>query len=154
MRNISFFMYFMSCMFAFAGNDIPSYKGRQSSDLFFKGKTEEQILDDCVNNQSTLVVNFCEKRKFEMASRKLKVLFSIQLKATKKNDISLRGNGLPAASAYFISSQISWLKYRDDTCVFEYLYSGSGTIRGVEYFSCLLKMTNRRIEELSDESSE
>ncbi|MEJ2610137.1 MAG: lysozyme inhibitor LprI family protein [Candidatus Thiodiazotropha sp.] len=90
---------------------------------------------DCDNPTTTIAMNVCAGREVENAESQLEkyVLKAEEKYATEKNIVeTLR------------KSQEAWINYRKSYCAAIYEVWSGGTIRGVMFSGCMLKLTKDR----------
>ncbi|MFP4894191.1 lysozyme inhibitor LprI family protein [Paraburkholderia sp. EG304] len=64
-------------------------------------------------------------------------------------DQELRANGEPEALPYFRRGQESWNLYRDNECYAEVYEAGQASLRFVEFWDCMTRITTHRLDELT-----
>jgi uncharacterized protein YecT (DUF1311 family) len=102
------------------------------------GRAQTQELKDPCQDGSTMAGNSCAQKKFAEADGRLNVEYKGLLAnlATSEAGEKLR------------VSQRAWLKYRDAEAEYEAQFYKGGSGESGIFYTCLLRMTNARIEEL------
>ncbi|TFZ01846.1 lysozyme inhibitor LprI family protein [Ramlibacter humi] len=94
---------------------------------------------DCNVNQ--LAMNVCAAARFEEVDKELNRLYRAKLPMLRH----------PATRTRFRDAQRAWLAFRDAACLYE---AGpreeSGSIWPVEHYGCLVKHTERRIQDMRE----
>ena len=113
-----------------------------STGLAWAQKDDELLresLKNCDANQ--LAMNTCARYRFDVADKKLNDLYQRKLRLLETS----------ATKKRFIAAQRAWISFRDRACLYD---AGpreeSGSIWPLEYFSCMLLHTGRRIEDMEE----
>lgn len=99
--------------------------------------------DPCRDPQSQAEMNMCAAKRFKAADAELNRVYD-QLASMLEGDSAAR---LKAA-------EVSWIKYRDDNCVYEADFFEGGSMRPLILSSCLERMTKARTAELRGQIKE
>lgn len=102
---------------------------------------------------STVEVQDCLEKKLTKTDAKLNETYRKLLSMKKSLDEQLNKEGLPGGASAFsahalMSAQKAWIKYKDANCQFYYSLSYPGTGAGLEYGTCVVRMTKERTHEL------
>ncbi|MFP3796467.1 lysozyme inhibitor LprI family protein [Paraburkholderia sp. SIMBA_027] len=116
----------------------------------YPGMTPDQIKAHCKNeNLGGMEMATCAQFSFEAANATLAKAVEENEKEIAKNDMEIRKNHNPVALPYFKRAQISWQNYRDNQCYANVYEIGEASIRFIDFYACMEKITNSRIDELS-----
>jgi len=107
--------------------------------LFFSHSIYAEEKLDCENPLSTTAMNICANQAVELENDSLDKYLA---KAREKYSDS------PEIVEALNNSQESWLVYRKSYCNAISVQWSGGTIQGVMFSSCMLKLTKRRIHNI------
>ncbi|MBN1916046.1 DUF1311 domain-containing protein [Candidatus Dojkabacteria bacterium] len=103
--------------------------------LLNKVDTDNNAID-CKEQKSQSEMNICAKNKAEEEITRLEKILTDLKKVNNDNLI--------------ISSQDSWKQYRDQTCKLESKQYEEGSMQPLIEWSCIERITNKRVEELEN----
>ncbi|MGF6484971.1 lysozyme inhibitor LprI family protein [Paraburkholderia sp. JPY419] len=128
------------------------YKQIQSSATYFSGHSEKEIDHLCKSGEHATNDDLaqCQHREFERA----KVRLDDKLKAVtarfERGDNFLKTyDEKPLAMPYFVSAQVSWMKFRDSQCYAETYMMGEAAERDIYFWGCMTDITQTRVNELA-----
>ncbi|MGF6789454.1 lysozyme inhibitor LprI family protein [Paraburkholderia sp. 35.1] len=117
---------------------------------YFAGKTEEQIQRFCKNDAlATMDVSACAQHDFERVAQTLEKKVSAIERIMADGDKELRTRGEPEALPYFRRGQENWKLYRDNECYADVYEVGQASLRFVEFWDCMTRITRNRLDELT-----
>lgn len=126
------------------------YKKARPASVYFTGKTREQIELYCKNDTlGGIDLAACAHFEFEVTIDALDKRVLMVTQKMEKNDESLRSEGEPQALPYFKKAQAHWKIYRDSNCYAEAYESGPASLRFIEFWNCMSRITKNRLNELT-----
>ena len=112
---------------------------------------------DCRSPQTQMEITVCSAEEFERADHKLnRVWRTVTLKLQRWDKSPERKRDkLTALYPVMLASQRAWLRYREEQCSLEGLYSAEGGSAQQSFVSlCRARLTKQRNEELQHISQE
>lgn len=126
------------------------YKKAKPASQFFSGKTPKQIASYCENEKlGTRDLSACAQFRYETALDVLNKRVSSVERALEDNDKRNGAFGEPAALPFFKKSQANWERYRDNNCYSDVYSVGQASLRFVDFWDCMARITKNRIDELT-----
>ena len=118
---------------------------------YFAGKTQQQIQRFCKHDAvATMDVSACAQHSFERVARTLEKKVSAIERIMADGDRKLHANGEPEALPYFRRGQENWKLYRDNECYAEVYEVGQASLRFVEFWDCMNRISSNRLAELTN----
>lgn len=127
------------------------YKNAKPTSQFFSGKTREQIASYCKNEiLGTRDLSECAQFRYEMVIDSLNRRVSSVEKIIEDSDKRNEVYGQPAALPFFKRSQAYWEQYRDNYCYSDVYSVGQASLRFVDFWDCMARITKNRLDELTE----
>lgn len=101
--------------------------------------------DPCRDPQSQAEMNMCAAKRFKAADAELNRVY---------NQLASMLGGDADSPARLKAAELSWIKYRDDNCVYEADFFEGGSMRPLIHSSCMERMTKARTAELRGQIKE
>lgn len=155
MRAINlFFLLFFICTAVYSSESIYGsafdYKKAKPANIYFSGKTQAEIKIYCEKVASaTIDLSVCAQFGFEGVAQELNRKFREIEKEIAIGDKDRRANGEPEATPYLKKAQANWKRYRDDQCYARTYEVGQASLRFVEFWDCMARVTRNRLNELT-----
>lgn len=92
----------------------------------------------------------CSHLKFERVNHELDRKLQLARAALEHSDKSLKAEGEPLASPYFVKSQSAWVQYRDNECYTETYMMGEAAERYIFFWKCMINITQKRVKEVQE----
>lgn len=116
----------------------------------FPGKSYAQIEAYCKNDSlGTMELSACAQFRYEGMVKILDKKVTEIEKVTKDYDREGRANGEPEALPFFEKAQASWQVYRDNECYSNVYAVGQASLRFVDFWDCMTRITKSRLDELT-----
>ncbi|MDE2430497.1 MAG: DUF1311 domain-containing protein [Burkholderiales bacterium] len=129
---------------------IFDYRKAKPTSEYFPGKTTKQIILYCKNERlDTMDLAACAQSRYEAATIQLDQKFVEIEDITRLNDRKLLTDNEPEALPYFQKAQSNWRLYRDNECYAEAYQSGTATLRYIDFWDCMTRITKNRLNELT-----
>jgi len=100
--------------------------------------------DPCENAMTTVELNNCAAKEYEVADKKLNSAYQELTALIKKQEEGAEWN------AKLKTAQQLWIKFRDANCDYEIYISGGGSAATMEHYGCLTTMTDQRAKDLQE----
>jgi uncharacterized protein YecT (DUF1311 family) len=106
---------------------------------------------NCTDPQAQQEMNYCAGLEYERADKALNVLWPKVRASMKEQDAELKeyGPDLVGAEAALLKAQRAWIDYRDGQCESEGFEARGGSLEPLLVSTCLTRLTNQRIQELT-----
>ncbi|WP_373388273.1 lysozyme inhibitor LprI family protein [Pseudomonas alcaligenes] len=101
----------------------------------------------CSSAATEIEMHECLKHQLKEADTALNQAYKV-LTARYKNNEPSPIQGIKPQESYLKETQISWIKFRDESCDFETYESITGSGFGTIYTACLLEKTQERVKYL------
>jgi len=126
------------------------YKKAEPSSVYFPGKTRAQIASYCKSERlNTMDLSACAHFQYENTISDLNArVLSIE-KTLKEGDQENAAYQGPAALPFFKRAQMNWKLYRDNDCYSDVYSVGQASLRFVDFWDCMTRITKNRIDELT-----
>ncbi|GAB7526670.1 lysozyme inhibitor LprI family protein [Paraburkholderia sp. 2C] len=97
------------------------YHSFESAKKYFSSRSASEItrMCDAGDHASNDDLAQCSHLKFERVNHELDRKLQLARAAFEHSDKSLKAEGEPLASPYFVKSQSAWVQYRDNACYTE-----------------------------------
>jgi uncharacterized protein YecT (DUF1311 family) len=131
------------------GSEFDYTKAKPAS-ANFPGKTDGEIEAYCSKDSlGNMELSACTQFKFERTRDMLnKKLLEIEA-SISSGDKEHRVNGEPEALPFFKKSQANWQLYRDNECYSNVYEVGQASLRFVDFWACMTRITKSRFDELT-----
>jgi uncharacterized protein YecT (DUF1311 family) len=131
------------------------YKKAKPASEYFHGKTREQVGVYCKKDMlSTMDLSACAQFRYEGAVAALNKMASEIEESIKDDDKENAAYKQPAALPFFKKAQSNWELYRDNDCYSDVYSVGQASLRFVDFWDCMTRITKNRLEELSKPNSD
>ncbi|MFM0502507.1 lysozyme inhibitor LprI family protein [Paraburkholderia caffeinilytica] len=131
------------------------YKKALPSTVYFAGKTHEQIVSHCKSNTlGGMDLAACAHFEFEITVDALNRKVLMVEREIEKNDKNLLDEDEPLALPYFKNAQIHWELYRDNFCYAEVYEAGPASLRFIEFWNCMTRITKNRLDEMAKSNAD
>lgn len=100
--------------------------------------SNENLNNNCDRPLTQIELNNCTHLEYQEVDLKLNQVYQ-QLRAKKQN---------PEQEKQLINTQLSWLKFRDLNCEYAASRYQGGSMQTLIYSSCLIRLTQERIQHL------
>jgi len=136
------------------GSEFDYTKAKPAS-ANFPGKTYGQIETYCTKDSlGTMDLSACAQLRFERVRDVLnKKLIEIQT-SIGSDDKEHRLNGEPEALPFLKKAQASWQIYRDNECYANVYEVGQASLRFVDFWDCMIRITKSRLDELTKSNTD
>ena len=94
-------------------------------------------------------ISECAHRDYESANINLENRLKTLRSEIEDDDKSLQAETEPLALPYFLKSQDAWAQYRESYCYYETYALGEASIRYINFWNCMSRITRSRLEELT-----
>ncbi|MGF6595898.1 uncharacterized protein YecT (DUF1311 family) [Paraburkholderia sp. GAS448] len=126
------------------------YKKAEPSNVYFSGKTRAQIASYCKNERlNTMDLSACAHFQYENTISDLNARVLLIEKTLKEDDKENGAYGEPAALPFFKRAQMNWELYRDNDCYSDVYSVGQASLRFVDFWDCMTRITKNRLDELT-----
>lgn len=126
------------------------YKRAEPSSVNFSGENRIQIASYCKNERlSTMDLSACVHFQYENAISDLNARVLLIEKATREDDRENGAYGGPAALPFFKKTQMHRELYRDNECYSDVYSVGQVSLRFVDFWDCMTRITKNRLDELT-----
>lgn len=117
---------------------------------YFSGKSNEQIALYCKKEMlGTTDSAACAQFRYEVVANALGKRISVIEKTLQDDDKENVANGEPAALPFFKKSQMNWALYRDNDCYSDVYSVGQASLRFIDFWDCMSRITKNRLDELT-----
>lgn len=131
------------------------YKKAKPTSTYFSGKTRQQVASYCKNEMlGTMDLSACAQFRYEAAIETLNNKFAQIENVTKDSDRGHRANDEPEALPFFKKAQSNWQLYRDNECYAEVYQVGQASLRFIDFWDCMTRITKQRLDELTNPSQD
>lgn len=139
---------------AFASSSIYGsefdYKKAKPAREYFSGKSNEQIILYCKNEMiGTMDLSACAQFRYEVVANALSKRVAVVERVLQDDDKNNGAYGGPAALPFFKKSQANWELYRDNNCYSDVYSVGQASLRFVDFWDCMARITKNRLDELT-----
>lgn len=126
------------------------YKKARPTSAYFSGKNRDQITAICKSERlSTMDLSACAQFRYEGAAEALNKRISEVEKILKEDDKENAQYGEPAALPFFKKAQLNWSLYRDNDCYSNTYSIGQASLRFVNFWDCMARISKNRFDELT-----
>ncbi|WP_201700550.1 lysozyme inhibitor LprI family protein [Paraburkholderia hiiakae] len=126
------------------------YKKVKPARDYFSDKTAEQIASYCKRGMlGVMDLSACAEFRYEMIADVLSKRISVVEEAIKEGDKANAEYGGPAALPFFKKGQANWERYRDNICYSNVYSVGQASLRFVDFWDCMARITKNRLDELT-----
>lgn len=126
------------------------YMKAAPASVYFSGKDREQIESYCQKEiLGTIDLGACAQFRYELVRAALNKRI---LEVEKILEVDDKENGLndePSALPFFKKSQVNWELYRDNNCYSDAYSVGQASLRFVDFWDCMARITRRRLDDLT-----
>jgi uncharacterized protein YecT (DUF1311 family) len=126
------------------------YRKFEPSSAYFSGRTPADIVKLCKTGEhaGTMDMSQCVHSDYEIANRNLEIRLKTLRSGIEADDKSLQADGEPLALPYFVKSQDAWVQYRDNYCYYDTYALDEASMRYMNFWDCMTRMTKKRLSEL------
>lgn len=157
MHIIKALLYLAPCVLSVAASAKTIYSGEfdykkfEPSSAYFAGRTPAEIAKLCKTGEhaGTMDISECAHRDYESANINLENRLKTLRSEIEDDDKSLQAETEPLALPYFLKSQDAWAQYRESYCYYETYALGEASIRYINFWNCMSRITKSRLEELT-----
>jgi uncharacterized protein YecT (DUF1311 family) len=126
------------------------YKKAKPTSVYFSGKSHEEIESYCKQEMlGTMDLSACAQFEYEDVMNALNRRASEVEKILEADDKENGKYGEPAALPFFKKAQVNWQLYRDNDCYMNVYSVGQASLRFIDFWSCMTRITQNRLNELS-----
>jgi uncharacterized protein YecT (DUF1311 family) len=126
------------------------YKKAVPTSSIFSGKSHEEIRSLCKKEPlGTMELSACAQFQYEESMVDLNKRVSEIVKTMKDGDRKHRANRELEALPFFKKAQANWKLYRDNNCYASVYEVGQASLRFVDFWDCMTRMTRNRLDELT-----
>lgn len=131
------------------------YKKAKPTSVYFSGKTRNEVAAYCKKGMlGTMDLSACAQFRYEEASTALNKAIAEIERVTKETDRGHRANDEPEALPFFEKAQSNWKSYRENQCYSEVYQVGQASLRFVDFWDCMTRITKTRFDELMKPSTD
>lgn len=126
------------------------YQKARSAHEYFSERSSDQIALYCKKPMlNTMDLSACAQFRYEVAADALDKRISVVEKTLRDDDKANGINGEPEALPFFRKSQMNWKLYRDNNCYSDVYSTGQSSLRFVDFWDCMARITKNRLNELT-----
>jgi len=126
------------------------YKKFESAREYFQKENVDQIEHFCKNDvRSTMDLSTCSQFEYEKVNGALTRRLLEAEKEIKNSDQSYHAPGDAYTWPCFRKAQNSWQTCRDNECYAEVYEAGPASMRFMDFWDCMTRITRLRLDEIS-----
>ncbi|CAE6881524.1 lysozyme inhibitor LprI family protein [Paraburkholderia domus] len=154
-----FFVLLLVANAAYASSSIYGsefdYKKAKPASTYFSGKNRQHVASFCKKEMlGTMDLSACAQFRYELAIEALNKRIQVVEKILEADDKDNGTYGEPAALPFFRKAQANWELYRDNNCYSDVYSVGQASLRFIDFWDCMTRITKQRLDELTNPSQD